>query len=416
MSTVEQTTRRRTPGGRGLLVIAVLAVAAVAAVWFVARRLPFEPPPREGAARNLILYWGDGNSEVAMRAASLLEYGQEGMLHADGPVDRGSMTTHSADSSVTDSAASATAAATGQKTNNGRVGTSPTGERLTNIFELAKESGMAIGIVSTSFITDASPAAFAAHVARRGQLSDIAQQILELSPQVVLGGGEEAFLPTEQVGGHPAPGIRTDGRNLIDEATSAGYRYVSSEDELAALDCATVDRVLGLFGDQELYTDLYVEDDEAAAAPSLEEMAECAIASLSRDPDGYFLMVEEEGIDSFGHDNDAESMLEAVLGFDEAVGDGLDLARQRTDTLTIVASDHETGGMAVDERDDESCDSPAQELDGREGTEFCVAFSTTEHTDRRVPVAGLGPASAAVEGVTDNTELFVVMRDALGLR
>ncbi|GIV59906.1 MAG: hypothetical protein KatS3mg043_0995 [Rhodothermaceae bacterium] len=179
------------------------------------------------------------------------------------------------------------------------------------------------------------PAAFSAHVPNRGMAAEIAAQQITKGIEVLFGGGRADFLP-ESAGGR-----RTDGRNLLEEARAAGYHVALTR---AAFDSVTAPPVLGLFAGSHLDYEL---DRDPAEQPSLAEMTRKALDLLRNDPDGFFLMVEGSRIDHAGHANDAAAHLHDILAFDEAVAVALDFARQEGETLVVVTSDHETGGLTL---------------------------------------------------------------------
>jgi alkaline phosphatase len=358
-------------------------------------------PPARSQAQAVMLFIGDGMGEAHRNAARWSNAGQSEALAMDRMPTLGWSQTASADSAVTDSAAAATALATGIKTNNGMIGQDPAGNPWTTILERAQASGMAVGLVTNVQMTHATPAAFAAHVPDRNMMTEIASQMLTTRVDVLLGGGEDEFLPGGITGCYPEPGERTDGRNLITEAKNAGYTYVCDAASLAALDPASTSKLLGLFADEGM-TRPY--------SPSLEEMTQKAIDILSQDPDGFFLMVEGGQIDWASHANNATNVISDAVGFDGAVALGKDYAASADNVLIIVTADHETGGMSVDlgSGDQGPFFMP-------EGTTFYVSWSTDYHTAADVPITAQGPWSDLLAGTHENTYIHEMMRQALGL-
>jgi alkaline phosphatase len=316
---------------------------------------------------------------------------------------RGWSRTGSADSSITDSAAAATALATGVKTNNGMIGQDPDGNALVTILERARAEGMAVGLVTNTQMAHATPAAFAAHVPRRGMMVEIADQMVAAGVNVLLGGGEDEFLPTTATGCYPEPGERTDGRDLIAEAVTAGYTHVCDAAAFAAIDPTATMYLLGLFADEGMVRPY---------SPSLAEMTQKAIDILSQDPDGFFLMVEGGQIDWASHANDATSVIADVIGFDQAVSVALAHDFMLHQALIVVTADHETGGMSVDLVSGGSPDE-----DGPfympDGTPFYVNWTTGSHTAADVPLTSQGPWSGLLLGAYENTHVHDVMRAAL---
>jgi alkaline phosphatase len=283
-------------------------------------------------ARNVILLIGDGMGQAHRYAAQLLAAGRHGRLAMDRLPYAGQMGTTSADTAsfVTDSAAAATAIATGEKTRNGSVSIDIDGQERTTILELAKASGRSVGLVSTCQITDATPAAFAAHVPHRADQSEVARQYIERTRvDVILGGGAAhwypwgATLPPTFTAGAPYRGIGSDG-DLVALAGETGYEFVA---DAAALR-ANLERrrreaagpLLGLFAAQEFFVQT-AEGFGAIYDPpvALADLTSAAIEILDRNPRGFFLMVEESAIDRMAHRNNAPLMLKGVLELDRAV-------------------------------------------------------------------------------------------------
>ena len=265
------------------------------------------------------LRWRDGTTELAYDS-----------LHI------GSSRTFSSSSRITDSAAGGTALATGEKTYNGAISVDTSEQAVATILEGAERNGMATGLVATSRITHATPAVFSAHVPDRGQENRIARQQLNQDIEVMLGGGRRHFVPQSVDGS-----ARNDSRNLLTTARDRGYSIVETADELAQ---AGDGRLLGLFSDGHMAYELDREDTQQ---PSLDTMTEAAIDRLSTDEDGYFLMVEGSRIDHAGHGNDAAAHLHDILAFNDAVETALNAAKADGNTLVLVVSDHETGGLTL---------------------------------------------------------------------
>ena len=249
----------------------------------------------------------------------------------------GLMSTHSAVSPVTDSAAAASAMSTGYKTNTDMVGTTPDGKPAQVIMEIAKARGKRIGLVSTAAVHDASPAAFSTHATSRRQSQSIVDQLLALEPDVLMGGGRDFFLPKGKPGGK-----RDDGKDIVSAFASKGYQVVSDPKSLSA---ATGPRLLALFSDDDM--DLEI-DRNPKQEPSTAEMAAAALRVLSANsPNGFVLFLENESIDTAGHRNDAAALIRDLWAFDDAVKVALDFQRGAPgDTLLIVTGDHETGGLS----------------------------------------------------------------------
>jgi len=393
-------------------------------------------------ARNVILLIGDGMGQAHRYAAQLLAAGRNGRLAMDCLPYVGQMGTTSADTSsfVTDSAAAATAIATGEKTLNGSVSIDLDGRERTTILELARASGRSVGLVSTCQITDATPAAFAAHVPHRADQSEVARQYIDRTRvDVILGGGAAhwypwgATLPPALAAGAPCRGIGSDG-DLVALARESGYEFVA--DAAALRD--SIDRrrrepagpLLGLFAAQEFFVQT-AEGFGAVYDPpvALADLTSAAIEILDQNPRGFFLMVEESAIDRMAHRNNAPLMLKGVLELDRAVQVALAFAKRAPDTLIVVTADHECGGLAVAGSEDQPYpyepggglldtmlageDGPFPVADADYG--FVVGWATTGHTAAPVPITSTGPGAARLTGEIENTDLFSVMTEAMDL-
>ena len=393
-------------------------------------------------ARNVILLIGDGMGQAHRFAAQLLAAGRNGRLAMDRLPHVGQMETMSADATsfITDSAAAATAIATGVKTVNGAVSIDCHGQERTTILELAKSSGRSVGLVSTCQITDATPAAFASHVPHRVDQSDVARQYIERTQvDVILGGGAAhwypygAPLPENFTVGAPWRGIGSDG-DLVALARQLGYEFVTNAAELAAglhrRRREPGDSLLGLFAAQEFFVQT-VEGFGAVYDPpvALADLTAAAIEILSGNPNGFFLMVEESAIDRMAHRNNAPLTLKGVLELDRAVQVALAFATRAPDTLIIVTADHECGGLAVAGSEDQPYpyepggglldtmlageDGPFPIADEDHG--FVVGWATTGHTAAPVPITSTGPGAERLAGELENTDLFAVMASAMDL-
>jgi alkaline phosphatase len=393
-------------------------------------------------ARNVILLIGDGMGQAHRFAAQLLAAGRNGRLAMDRLPYLGQMGTTSADamSFVTDSAAAATAIATGAKTFNGSVSIDQNGRELTTILELARASGRSVGLVSTCQITDATPAAFAAHVPHRADQSEVARQYIDRNRvDVILGGGAAhwypwgATLPPALTADASCRGIGADG-DLVALARETGYEFVADATGL----CASLDQrrrkpggpLLGLFAAQEFFVQS-AEGFGAVYDPpvALADLTSAAIEILDQNPRGFFLMVEESAIDRMAHRNNAPLMLKGVLELDRAVQVALAFADRAPDTLVVVTADHECGGLAVAGSQDQPYpyepggglldtmlageDGPFPVADADYG--FVVGWATTGHTAAPVPITASGPGAERLAGEIENTDLFPAMTEAMDL-
>lgn len=278
-------------------------------------------------AKNVIFMVADGFGDVAAEAYRAFK--------GSDPVWEGGfqalVQTHSANRAVTDSAAAATAYATGVKTNNGAIAVDIDGAPLVSILELAFNAGKATGIVSTDAIAGATPAAFAASNADRNNRDELAQDYIDRDQlTVMLGGGREDFWADPD----------GDGTTTLQEAQAAGFDYVTTADELRSADGG---RLLGLFG----FGPLGLPTGDSSTEPSLAEMTEVALDRLETDEDGFFVVVEASGTDIWGHANDAAAVMRSAREYEDALQLALAYAAENPGTLVVSVADHETGGMQL---------------------------------------------------------------------
>ena len=323
--------------------------------------------------RNVVFLIGDGMGPVHERAASLFLHGEGGRLQMNAAPVQTTITTHAADQAITDSAASAAAFATGHKVNYEVVSLDPvTGDPLMTVLEELSAAGFETGLVTTSRISHATPAAFAAHVPSRYDEREIWQQMLRTQPTLLFGGG--------------TPGLTTE--RLVE----AGYETSTSAVEMQALDPGA-DRWSMIFGRDHIP---YVLDG-LGTAPSLPLMTGRALALLEDADTGFFLLIEGARIDHASHDNDFERMIPEMLAFDESLTVVLDWASERDDTLVLLTADHECGGLSI----------VHEEGQGRLSR---VEWSTTGHTGVPVNLYAWGPFADEAAEVTDNTHVHRLLR------
>ncbi len=335
----------------GRLLAPLLALSSLAAC------LTLAAAPAAAQKNNVILFVGDGMGVSTVTATRIATVGLEGALTLDRLPYTAISRTGSADSIVPDSAATASAMMTGVATNNGVIGFGATTEpfdfrgdgdtaRLTNIGELALSMGYAVGIVTNTRVTHATPAAVYAHVNDRGRENDIAAQLtpggrgynrkLGSGLHVIFGGGRRHFLPESATDEEGRAGRRIDGRDLRAELRQRGYRYVWNREGFDAL--GPSGRVVGLFESSHMEYEVDRAGDDGGE-PSLEAMTRKAIEILSATGKPYFLLVESGRIDHAHHDTNAYRALTDTRMFDRAVKaarDTVDLRR----TLILATADH----------------------------------------------------------------------------
>ena len=313
-----------------LLVVLVLSIACTTGI-------RAEKPAK---VKNVIVLIGDGMGNQQRRIAALVEGNGDGnhRLSMEKMTTSGVAFNHSLDAIVTDSAASGTALSTGFKTKNGMVGMTPDNKVRKTILEVCKGLGKSTGLVTTVTIAHATPACYGAHVTHRNKYPEIAVQYLKGGIDVLMGGGQCDFLPRSM------KGKRKDDRNLIEEYKKAGYFYIDDLQGLKKLNPDKDQKVLGLFSFGAM---AYEVDRNTSKEPSIAEMTKSSISILSRNPKGFFLMVEGGKIDWANHANDVSGSVYDTIAFDKAVKVAMDYAKKNKDTLVIVVNDHETGGMTI---------------------------------------------------------------------
>ena len=291
---------------------------------------------------------------------------------------------HSADNLITDSAAGATAFASGVKTYNGAIGVNVQKKPVPTLLEMAEKKGMATGMVVTSSITHATPACFIAHVAGREDVQAVALAFLDTPIDIFIGGGMNAFTQ------------RGDGRNLVSELIARNYSITDiGKVPITDLDINTKKNIGYFTANDE---PLPVKDGRDYAIPATGK----AIDFLNkRSPEGFFMMIEGSQIDWGGQENDAVYVVNELLEFEKVVAAALDFAERDKSTLVIVTADHETGGFAV---------MPGSKLD-----HIQVAFTTKGHTAMMIPVFASGPGSELFRGIYENTEIFFKIKSLLDL-
>ena len=321
--------------------------------------------------KNIILLIGDGMGFNEVTAARMAAFGRGVGLAMDHMEETGQNITVSLNGSlITDSAAGATALASGIKTTNGRIGEDADGKPLQTIADIARKQGKSTGVVASCEVTHATPACFGSHVKNRNNYWEIARQLADEPLDIMLGGGYKYFLP----GSHPES-ARDDELDLIARMKKRGATVTMDPAEFHTLNLSKVNTLVGLFA-------------PGHPAPALErkvslkEMTKAALDILSRNKKGFFLMVEGSQIDWAGHANDMQYNVSETLDFDEAVGLALEFAESDGETLVIVTADHETGGLSINSAD--------------EGKSTVTAgWTTGSHTANTVPVFAHGPNSHA---------------------
>ncbi len=338
--------------------------------------------PKDQRPKNIVLMIGDG---MGLSAASAAMYTQNKPIHLERFPVVGFHKAHSANNLKTDSAAGATAFACGNKTYNSAVGINTDSTACETILEQAEAQGLATGLVVTSVITHATPAAFYAHQLLRAFNDQIAEDLLKTEVDFIVGGGKRYFDYRDG-----------DDRNLIKELKDKNYvvRTFLEQD-------------LGQFTVDPTKNFAYFTSNEdplpvMQGRTYLPFASRMATTFLNQHSDkGFFLMIEGSQIDWAAHSNQADYMLAELLDFDESIGEVLDFADENQETLVIVTGDHETGGVAINP--------------GSKRKKLKIGFTSNDHTCTLVPVYAYGPGAEHFSGIYDNTAINRKMRALLQL-
>ena len=381
--------------------------------------------PAEGqrVPRRVVFFVVDG---AGIGLWSLVNFQTENVSVRQFPVV-GLVDTRAAYGVYTGSAAAGTSFAVGERTFIGAIGVGIDSLPRRNVIEAAQARGLATGLVSTAQITDATPAAFSAHVVRRADQAEIARQQAEKNITVFLGGGRQHF---------DARG-RPDSADLIAHFRERNT-YVETEAELASVDLDSVSSLVGLF----TWSDMPVYPKRS---PSLSTMTAAALQVLDKNPDGFFLLLETESTDTELHRNvELDVLAGEMVDVEDAIRLVLDYQHDNPETLFVVIGDHDTGGLAIqrahatslltntaarldttgvrlgelanllDSGETDLLDSVRTFMDRMSyalerravelaGEELLVArYTTGSHSANMVPLFAIGPGSERFGGVIDN--------------
>lgn len=431
------------------------------------------PVRDQGRAKNIIFLVSDGMSAGTLTLADVMLRRKEGRvsnwvrLYEEGNVNRGLMDMASADRIVTDSAAAAASWGCGYRVNNGALNIGPDGTHHKPVLQVFREAGKATGLVTTTEITHATPAGFAANVESRSMGEEIANQYLEREVDLLLGGGNR----------HYDPARREDGRDMYAAHRENNYRIVRTKNDLRSMD-ATGERLLGIFANGHLpYTlDHKNTQEHLDTVPTLVEMTDAALQNLSQNDNGFILQIEGGRVDHAAHGNDAGGLIYDQIAFDEAIGVVLAFTENRDDTLVVITTDHGNANPGLNSAPDSHFDKIQtfthtnswihSELDEesslsriRERVEAATSIEISEseaeayqlaskgeyqtiysvmtspsavlgqilanhthvnwvggsHTADYVELTAFGPGSEVLNGFVLNTDLFKVMTEAAGV-
>lgn len=407
--------------------------------------------------KNVILLIGDGMGDSEITSARNYAEGAGGYFKGiDALPLTGQYTHYSLDKKthkpnyVTDSAASATAWSSGVKTYNGALGVDVNGKDQPTLLEIAKAAGKATGNVSTAELQDATPAAQISHVTSRkcygpeetsekcatnalenGGRGSISEQLLKARADVTLGGGAKSFNQLAKSG-------EWQGKSLKEQAAALGYQWVENLEALNAVSVANQQKpLLGLFAagnmpvrwlgpkatyhgniDQPAVT---CENNPARTAdiPTLAAMTEKAIDLLKTNQNGFFLQIEGASIDKQDHAANPCGQFGETVDLDEAVQKALAFARADGNTLVIVTADHAHSSQII--AVDAKAPGLTQTLTTKDGAPMTISYGNSEedsqgHTGTQLRVAAFGPHAANVVGLTDQTDLFYTLRDAMAIK
>ncbi|MCU0547970.1 MAG: alkaline phosphatase [Leptolyngbya sp. Prado105] len=377
---------------------------------------PTPAPQASQLTGNVIFIHPDGTSPAYYAAARFTDQGPDGRLNWDMMSNAGVYLGHMENQLTGTSNAGAVTHANGVKVDRTSYGLNPDGSLVTSlsgetgktIMDEAREAGKATAIINSGFIAEPGSGAFLAKAPNRNNFANITEQIIRSGTNVILGGGELHMLPVGTTGRYVTAEVDAENRdplerptiNLIDLAKSLGYNIVYTLDELKALPTDS-EKVLGVFASENTYNDR-TESELAAAGlgfygqpnnpnpPTVADMLQETLRFVSTDQDGFFVVLEEEGTDNFGNDNNAGGAIEAVRRADAAMGVAMDFIRNHDpNTLLITAADSEAGGLQV-----------------YQPTPFAPGFKSIEDT---VPSINVNPAPPAtpprntLDGVNGNT-------------
>ena len=323
--------------------------------------------PKGKKVKNVIFMIGDGMGLEQLSTAWIVN--NRHLNITDNFSNIGLQWTYSASKLVTDSAAAGTALATGSKTNNGMIATSPEGEPMETLTEYAQSKGKKTGTSVVCRICDATPAVFSTHHSTRDSLYNITAQFVDSNLDFLFGGGLKWWEN------------RPDGRDLTAEIEAKGYTFVKNVEDLKAVENGPV---VALTAHTELPPAL---DRGTEHQESVKKALE-----LLDNKKGFFLMIEGSCIDDWCHANKVGYAVEEILDFDRTVGTVLEWAAKDGETLVIVTADHSTGAMT---------------LQGGKVAEQSVAvnFANTGHNGVALPVYAWGPHAEEFVGIYENAEL-----------
>jgi len=333
---------------------------------------PYQPTYKSDGAqkkvKNIILLIGDGMGLAQIQAGLSANFGYSNLMTFK---HLGLSRTEAINSDFTDSAAGATAMATGEKTNNRYISVDTNGKALAALPEVLSKQGIVSGIISSGDITDATPAAFYAHQNERSLSQEIARDLLNSPVSILVGSNRKSF--TDNKNKNLMPELKAKGFNYSE--TLSEFQSKNSGKQLVLLEDSVTRRKLDGRGEM------------------LKNSLLKTIELLSNNKQGFFIMAEGAQIDHGGHANDLPFVITEQLDFDRVIGEALKFADQDGETLVVVTADHETGGLSL--------------LDASTKTGLVRGnFSTDDHTNIMVPVFAYGPGATNFMGTFKNNEIY----------
>jgi alkaline phosphatase len=338
---------------------------------------------------NVIFLIGDG---MGLSQLSSAYYFGEGEPQFSRFKDIGLIKTHSGSHKITDSAAGATAFASGIKSYNGAIGVDMDKKSVPTVLEQLNEKGYTTAVISTSSITHATPACFYAHVEERGMQDEIAAQLSVSKVDFFAGGGTNFFVR------------RADGKNLLGQLSVSGFN----------VDTTDISQPITDFSKRPAY--LMAPDGMPPVNKDrgdfLTQATDRALEYVQGKKAPFFIMIESAQIDWAGHYNDSDYLIAEMLEFDKIVGQVLDFAEKEGNTMVIVTADHETGGFTL---------SPQVTVDtttGKSKSDYDIivpTFSNGGHSSSLIPIFAWGKGSREFGGIYENTRVFNLIRQYTGL-
>lgn len=336
-------------------------------------------PAKSKKAKNIIVIIGDGMGTAQVYASVVAQKGASNFLRF--PFS-GFSRTYSHNKYTTDSGAGGTAITCGRKTDNYHIGMLPDGTPIPSFLSMLHDMGLSTGFVVTSSVLDATPASTYAHVPYRKMYDTISLQMSQCDFDVMIGGGVHNFRPEN----------RKDGLNPIDTLLRRGYEIVYSLEDMKR---SNAKRLVTFFCEN------YYGPVAPGRDPILAEGTRKALDILSKDPDGFAMMIEGSQIDWACHNNDASYMQAELADFESMLDIVLDFAEKDGNTLVVVTADHETGGLVLLGGDIE------------EGRNECK-YITDGHSGVMVPVFAFGPGAEKFSGIQNNIEILPKILNIMG--